>query len=416
MGKTKTITEINEKIKAGKAVVMTATQLCDIVRSSEKVTMDDVDVVTSATRALMSGTMAILSFRVTDKKEFQRAKEIFLDGVPATLGPAPNENLGWIDCVVMGTAKNIHNERYGGGHLFRNLVEGKEIEVVVRSIEGREFKSTTSLAKMPYANMFLTRGVCALMVYTNPAPSPMNTIFSVNEFAGELKEATFSGCGELSPITKDPEFHTFGVGTKILINGAVGYILGRGTLSSKNRRNFSGIADMHNMEPELMGGFKTSASPEVVTTWAVPIPIINENVLKSACRTDEDITIPIVDVFGREPLGEARFSDVWIKDGIFVKYDIPDCKKLREGCKDEKGNFICPPENLCPTDAFSLDNNIDYKKCFYCGTCVAYCLQKICKSSMGEVTVDDKKIPVVLRHSDKIRAERSTKRLKEKII
>ena len=123
MGKTKTITEINEKIKAGKAVVMTATQLCDIVRSGEKVRMDDVDVVTSATRALMSGTMAILSFRVTDKKEFQRAVEIFLDGVPATLGTAPNENLGWIDCVVMGTAKNIHNERYCVGHLFRNLVE-----------------------------------------------------------------------------------------------------------------------------------------------------------------------------------------------------------------------------------------------------------------------------------------------------
>jgi putative methanogenesis marker 16 metalloprotein len=416
MRKHRSISKINEKIKNGKAVVMTATELCDIVRSGGSITMDDVDVVTSATRALMSGTMAILSFRVADKKEFERASEVYLDGVPCVVGPAPNENLGWIDCVVMGTAKNIRNEKYGGGHLFRKLVEGKEIEVKVKTKAGKEFTTLTSLEKMPYANMFLTRGVCALMVYTNPSSQPLKTIFSVNDFAGNLKEAAFSGCGELSPIAKDPDFHTFGVGTKILLNGSVGYILGKGTLSSANRRNFSGIADMHNMDPELMGGFKTSASPEVIATWAVPIPIVNEQVLDTACITDEEMNIPIVDVFGRNPLGEAHYSDVWIKDGILVKYDIPSCKKLRESCNDAQGNFICPPQNLCPTDAFSIDNKIDFQKCYYCGTCVAYCLQKICQSSMGEVTVDDKHIPVVLRHSDRIRAGKSAKRLKERIL
>lgn len=416
MGKSRTIQEIKKKIKEGKAVVMTATELCDVVRSGEKITMDDVDVVTSATRALMSGTMAILSFRVTGKKEFQRAAEVYLDGVPATLGPAPNENLGWIDCVVMGTAKNIKNGEYGGGHLFRKLVEGKDIEVLVKSIEGREYSATTSLQKMPYANMFLTRGVCALMVYTNPSKDPMKTIFSVNEFAGILKEATFSGCGELSPIAKDPNFNTFGLGTKILVNGAVGYILGRGTLSSKNRRNFSGIADMHNMDPELMGGFKTSASPEVITTWTVPIPITTEEVFQTACRTDEDIKIPVVDVYGRDHIGETDYGKLWKKDEIFVKYDVERCRELRCGCKDEDENFICPPQTLCPTDAFSLDEKIRYNRCFYCGTCVAYCLQKICTSTMGEVTVVDKKIPVVLRHSDKIRAERTARDLKKRIL
>jgi uncharacterized protein (DUF39 family) len=104
----RTVNEINKRIKDGKAIIMTASELCEIVRSGEKITADDVDVVTSATRALMSGTMAIFSFRVTDKKQFERAKSIHLDGIPATMGPAPNENLGWIDCVVMGTARNIN--------------------------------------------------------------------------------------------------------------------------------------------------------------------------------------------------------------------------------------------------------------------------------------------------------------------
>ncbi len=412
----RTIQELKTKIKSGSAVIMTATELCDLVRSGESISMKDVDVVTSATRAVMSGTMAILSFRVSNKCEFTRAAEIYLDGVPAVLGPAPNENLGWIDCLVMGTAKNSKNEQYGGGHLFRNLVEGKEIEVFVRSIEGKEISATTSLKEMPYAMMFLTRGVCALMVYTNPAPEPMKTIFSVKEFGGNLSEATFSGCGELSPIKNDLEFHTFGIGTRILLNGAEGYILGKGTLSSNNRRNFSGIADMHHMDPEYMGGFKTSASPEVISTWAVPIPILNEDVFRTACVTDDLLELPIVDVYGRDHLGKAHFSDLWDRDGIFVKYHRSKCKELRSDCKDENGNFKCPPQELCPMDAFTLDQEINYNRCFHCGTCVAFCLQGICHSTMGKVRLGNKEIPIVLRHSDRIRAEKLAKKLRDKII
>ena len=412
----RTIPELQEKISRGDAVVMTAAELCDLVRTGERVTMADVDVVTTATRALMSGAMAVFSFQVADKREFMRAVEIYLDGVPAIPGPAPNENLGWIDCVVIGTAKSTVDERYGGGHLFRHLVEGKEIEVKVRTIEGKEITSTTTLDKMQFAKMYLTRGVCALMAYTNPSPEPLKTIFSVNPFAGNLTEATFSGCGELSPIRKDPDFHTFGVGTRILVNGAVGYILGKGTLSSDKRRNFSGIADMHDMDPEYMGGFKTSASPEVITTWAVPIPILNEDVLRTACTIDSDIEIPIVDVFGRDPLGTTNYGEVWKRDGISVRYDRLKCKELRGGCKDKDGNFHCPPQNLCPMDAFTLDKEIDYRKCYYCGTCVAFCTQGICYSDMGEVKINDRSIPIVLRHSDRIRAEKLAKRLKKSII
>lgn len=414
--KKRTISEIKKKLESGAGVVMTASELCDLMRAGESVSMDDVDVVTSATRALMSGTMAIFSFCVADKKEFIRANEVYLDGVPAMPGPAPNENIGWIDCVVFGTAKNTQDERYGGGHLFRNLVEGKEIEVKVKSIEGKEIITNTTLNKMPYAMMLLTRGVCALMVYTNPSPTTLKTIFSVKDFGGNYSEATFSGCGEISPIKKDPKFHTFGIGTKILLNGSIGYILGKGTLSSDTRRNFSGIADMHNMDADYMGGFKTSASPEVISTWAVPIPIVNEEVLNTACTTDDLIELPIVDVYGRDPLGMTNFSEVWHQNEIFVKYDKNKCKELRSACKDGSGNFHCPPQKLCPMDAFTLDKEINYKKCYYCGTCVAFCLRGICHSKLGEVALGEKNIPIVLRHSDRIRAEKLAKDLKSQLL
>ncbi|MHC1579801.1 MAG: homocysteine biosynthesis protein, partial [Candidatus Alkanophagales archaeon] len=98
---------------------MTARELCDAVRGGEDVRFEDVDIVTAATCGVMSGTFAILSFRVAEPNTFERASRVFLNGVPAFVGPCPNERLGIVDVMVYGTA---HRDRkYGGGHLFRDL-------------------------------------------------------------------------------------------------------------------------------------------------------------------------------------------------------------------------------------------------------------------------------------------------------
>lgn len=62
--KERSIGEINERIKDGKARVMTAEELSDKVRAGEDVTLEDVDVVTTGTCGIMSGTAAILSFPI----------------------------------------------------------------------------------------------------------------------------------------------------------------------------------------------------------------------------------------------------------------------------------------------------------------------------------------------------------------
>lgn len=413
----KTLKEIKEKIKKGKAVIMTAKELCELIRSGEKVSIKDVDVVTCATSAIMSGTMSILSFRVSEKNEFMRAFEVYLNGVPAFPGPAPNEYLGYIDCVVFGTSKSITMKKYGGGHLFRDLVEGKEIEVNVKTIEGKEINVKKKLDEMPYAKIYCTRGVCNHMVFVNPKKKPFKTIFSVKPLRGNFLEASFCGCGEVSPLKKDQKLQTIGVGTRVLINGSVGYILDKGTLCSKNRPNLSGIADMHNMIPEYMGGFMTSYGPEVITSWGVSIPILNESVLKTAILLDEELKIPIVNVHGRIAMGEAKFSDVWIKNGYNVNFNKNKCLKYTNKIGDNKK--ICKEciiEKICPTNAFTLKNGIDKNKCFHCGTCVAFCLGNAFISKMGSVKYNEFDIPIILRHSDRLRAEKLAKKLKELII
>ena len=120
------------------------------------------------------------------------------------------------------------------------------------------------------------------------------------------------GCGELNPLQKDPGLRTIGIGTRVSLNGGIGYVTGLGTRSSLERPNLSVVADMHTMNPDYMGGFKTSKGPEVIQTWAVPIPILDETVLKTAKTLDEEIPLIITDVRGRIPLAQATYADLWV--------------------------------------------------------------------------------------------------------
>ncbi len=61
---------------------MTADELCNLIRQDKEISIKDVDVVTTATKGLMSGTIAILSFRVSEAAIFKKAKELYLNDVP----------------------------------------------------------------------------------------------------------------------------------------------------------------------------------------------------------------------------------------------------------------------------------------------------------------------------------------------
>lgn len=253
------------------------------------------------------------------------------------------------------------------------------------------------------------------MVFINPQREPFNTIFSVNPLAGNLTEATFCGCGEVNPLKKDPLLQTIGVGTRVLINGGIGYVLSKGTLWSQNRPNLSGFADMKQMIPEYMGGFMTSYGPEVITSWAVPIPILNESILETSMMLDENLTLPIVNVHGRMGMGETRFSDVWIKKGYFVKFNKNQCLKNNTNKTNQKCEE-CLIEEICPTNTFNLEKGIDPKKCFHCGTCVTFCPSKAFSSKMGTIKCQNREIPIVLRHSDRVSANKQTIKLKNMLI
>ncbi|MGZ7096792.1 MAG: homocysteine biosynthesis protein, partial [Methanobacterium sp.] len=114
----RSIEEINQKIQRGEATVLTAEEVSNLVREGEEPKAEDVDVITTGTCGVMSGTAAIFHVKAGEPGSFKKAKKVFLNGVPGFPGPCPNEWLGSVDMIVYGTSHSIYHEDYGGGFLF----------------------------------------------------------------------------------------------------------------------------------------------------------------------------------------------------------------------------------------------------------------------------------------------------------
>ncbi|TFG07940.1 MAG: methanogenesis marker 16 metalloprotein [Promethearchaeota archaeon] len=404
--KNRTLSEINTKIKQGSAKIYTVQELLDKLSNGEKLRFEDVDVVTTATKALMSGIAGLFSFRVTPPKKVRKFTEVSLNGIAAFPGPCPNEFLGIVDLILYGTALSKTKKEYSGGMLFRDLVEGKKIEVIGKSEEGVVIEKEITLNDMQFARMMGTRqAIKNYFAMVNPNPSKVHTIFSVLPLEGHYKQATFSGCGAMNPFQNDPNADVFGVGTKILVNGAIGYIFGPGTRNDRLKPNMQTIADFKGMKSEYMGAFRTSYGLENICSIAVPIPILNEKVWNNIMKSDHQVPLVILNVVGRNKLGEVSYGDVW-GNNFLITFDPQKC----EDCDD------CPVDGLCPTNAFNLKTGIDRTRCFNCGSCAVVCPENAFNAELKSIHYKGKEIPVVLRQSDRHGAIKLATQLKNLII
>lgn len=396
--------EIRERIRNKSAVVVTASEFKKLISESgpDKI-IKEVDVVTCGTCGVMSGTYAVLSVPVASPGSFLRADTVTLNGVPAIPGPCPNERLGLVDLIVYGTAHA--SSSYGGGHLFSDIIANHAIHVDVTA-GGKDFQADVNGHDLPHARLFTTRS--AFKNYNaiiNRSDKPEKTIFSTLPLAGKSREATVSGCGEINPIENDPTLRFLNPGTQILVNGGAGFVIGQGTRTSGARPNIAVHGEMASMDPDYCGGFLTSAGPECLTSIGTAIPLVDEKVIAHLMIRDADIPMPVMDISNRQQVSCSSYDRVWTGTSVEIRYDPNKCINCTP----------CPVEKICPVQAITDTGDIEYSRCFTCGTCVYLCKGKAYTGNLGTLDLPEGDVPIVLRQSDRQRGEKICLKVKEMI-
>ena len=276
-----------------------------------------------------------------------------------------------------------------------------------RAIENQY--STMTLEDMQFAKLMGTRqAIKNYNAMINCEPYEVNTIFSALPFKPNKSQMTFSGCGALNPFQNDPDFHTFGVGSPLLVNGSTGYLIGPGTRNYIKKPNMMTIAPFKGMQPEYMGAFKTSYGLEPICSIALPIPILNEVIFNDIIKSDNNVALQILSLVGREKIGEITYGDVW-QDNFLMKFNPEACNTCE----------TCKVIGICPTNAFIVNGDsvqgIDRTRCFNCGACATVCPDAF-QLDMKTIKLEERDIPIVLRQSDRNGAIKLAEELKFKIL
>jgi uncharacterized protein (DUF39 family) len=319
----KSYEEINEKIRRGKAVVVTAEEVIDIAREvGVKAAAAKVDVVTTGTFGIMCSSGAFLNFWHTKPK--MRMSQVWLNEVPAYAGiAAVDAYIGATELMTGDPANTPHpgHFRYGGGHVIEDLIAGREIKFRAGSYGTdcyplRRLEKTLTIADLRDAFIF------------NPRNSYQNYNVGVNcgdktvyTYMGILKphmgNINYSTAGQLSPLLNDPYYRTIGLGTRIFLGGGIGYISGPGTQHDPSGPRTEGgvptggagtlavTGDMKQMNARYIRGVSMLGyGVSLMVGIGVPIPILDEEMLEFTAVTDADILSPICDYGLKYPAGE----------------------------------------------------------------------------------------------------------------
>ncbi len=333
----KTIAEINQKIKEGQAVVVTAEEIIDIVKKKGvKETAREVDVVTTGTFGPMCSSGAYFNIGHTQPRVKLGGGRVYLNDIPVYAGFAA------LDIFLGATAIADDDPRnklypgefnYGGGHVIEDLLAGKDVRLTATAYgtdcyPRKRLETLIKLGDLNEAVLFNIRN--AYQNYNVAVNLSDRTIYT---YMGVIKpglgNANYCSAGQLSPLLNDPYYKTVGIGTKIFLGGGIGYVAWQGTQhnpTAPRRENgvptrpagtLSVIGDLKQMKPEWLRGTSMLGYGTTITVGiGLPIPILSEEILSYTAVNDAEIFAPVVDYSEAYPqrkadiLGEVSYSQL----------------------------------------------------------------------------------------------------------
>ena len=346
----KTIAEINEKIRNGEAVVVTAEEVIGLAaeRGIERVAKE-VDVVTTGTFGSMCSSACYFNTGHSKPRIKLGGGKVTLNDVPAYTGVAA------VDLFLGATAISDDDPRnrthpgeflYGGGHVIGDLVAGKDIKLIANAYgtdcyPRKHIETMININDLNEAVLFNMRN--AYQNYNVAVNLSNKTLYT---YMGVLKpkmgNANYSTAGQLSPLNNDPYYKTLGIGSKIFLGGGIGYIAWNGTqhnpsaprgdngVPKRPSGTLSVIGDLKQMQPQWLRGISMLGyGCSLMVGIGVPIPILSEEILSFTTIRDQDIYAPVVDFSEAFPerkpdiLGEVSYAQ--LKSGVITidGKDIP---------------------------------------------------------------------------------------------
>ncbi|MDH6100348.1 homocysteine biosynthesis protein [Anabaenopsis sp. FSS-46] len=306
----RTIAEINDKISRQLAVVLTVEELkARVAEVGITQVAKEVDVITTGTFEPMESSGAIINLGQTDPPI--KIRRCWIDGVPAYAGFGAVDLYLGASCPV-DTMDGEEVREHGGGHVIENLIAGKPVQI-------RALGQVTDCYPRASFETTITRDTINQFYLFNPRNLYQNFIVGVNggdrplfTYLGPLQpslgNAVYSNPGAISPLLNDPDLQLVGIGTRIFLAGGIGYVAWEGTQHFPLQKRLPNhtpigpaatvalIGDAKQMNPQWVRGcYFKSYGPSLMLGVGVPLPVLNEEVVKYCAVQDKDLVAPIVD-------------------------------------------------------------------------------------------------------------------------
>jgi len=212
-------------------------------------------------------------------------------------------------------------------------------------------------------------------------PSAVNTtnklIYTyMGNLLPKMGNVNYSTSGELSPLLNDPELRTIGIGTRVFLCGAQGFVSWQGTqfntsvknnsqgIPTKNSRTLALIGDMKQMDPEFIKAvYFKNYGVSIYIGIGIPIPILDEEIAKFVSIKNRNIETIIADygTDGHPEIGRTNYEELQSGSIIINKKRIRTAslssiykariiaEKLKKQIADGSFEITKPVQNL-PTN------------------------------------------------------------------
>lgn len=157
----------------------------------------------------------------------------------------------------------------------------------------------------------------------------------------KASNVNYCSAGQLSPLFNDPYYKTIGLGTRIFLGGAEGYVTWYGTQHNPSvKRTKRGVpitpagtlwvmGDLKKMSQKwLVGVSLLGYGCSLSVGLGIPIPILNEEIVQYTAVSDEELFTQIVD-YGHD-----------YANGISKSYGQVSYAELKSGHINFKGEDV----------------------------------------------------------------------------